>query len=89
MRQSGDWTVHELLTQEKFRQILTSKIDMLDVNQARQEVAPFVTDQRMLEVWCREFFMAVVERIELQPKQLLQPIAVNKHDIEDRSPWPR
>ena len=66
MRQSGDWTVHEQLTQEKFRQILTSKIDMLDVNQARQEVAPFVTDQRMLEVWCREFFMAVVERIELQ-----------------------
>ncbi len=65
MRQSGDWTNPEPLGQETFGQILTTKIDTLNVDQARQEVAPFVTDPRMLDVWCRDFFMAVVERIEL------------------------
>ncbi len=66
MRQSGDWTNPEPLDQHTFRQILTTKINTLDVDQARQEVAPFVTDPRMLDVWCRDFFMAVAERIDLQ-----------------------
>ena len=66
MRQSGDWTNPEPLDQDTFRQILTTKINTLDVNQARQEVAPFVTDPRMLDVWCHDFFMAVAERIDLQ-----------------------
>ncbi len=66
MRQSGDWTNLEPLDQDTFRQILTTKINTLDVDQARQEVAPFVTDPRMLDVWCRDFFMAVAERIDLQ-----------------------
>lgn len=66
MRQSGDWTNPEPLGQDTFRQILTTKINTLDVDQARQEVAPFVTDPRMLDIWCRDFFMAVAERIDLQ-----------------------
>ncbi len=66
MRQSGDWTNLEPLDQDTFRQILTTKINTLDVDQARQEVAPFVTDPRMLDVWCRDFFIAVAERIDLQ-----------------------
>ena len=65
MRQSGDWTNPEPLDQETFRRILAVKINTLNVDQARQEVAPFVSDPRMLDVWCRDFFMAVVERIEL------------------------
>lgn len=66
MRQSGDWTNPEPLDQKIFRQILTTKIATLNVDQARQEVAPFVTDPRMLDVWSRDFFMAVAERIKLQ-----------------------
>ncbi len=65
MRQSGDWTNPEPLDQETFRRILVVKINTFDIAQARQEVAPFVSDPRMLDVWCRDFFMAVVERIEL------------------------
>ena len=65
MRQSGDLTNPEPLDQETFRRILAVKINTFDIAQARQEVAPFVSDSRMLDVWCRDFFMAVVERIEL------------------------
>ena len=65
MRQSGDLTNPEPLDQETFRRILAVKINTFDIAQARQEVAPFVSDPRMLDVWCRDFFMAVVERIEL------------------------
>lgn len=66
MRQSGDWTNPKPLDRDTFRQLLKTKIDTLDVDQARHEVAPFVTDPQMLDVWCRNFFMSVAERIELQ-----------------------
>ncbi|MCF6179264.1 MAG: nucleotidyl transferase AbiEii/AbiGii toxin family protein [Geopsychrobacter sp.] len=65
MRQSGDWNNQETLGQGQFREILAAKIAKLDVSQARREVAPFVSDQRALEVWSREFFIAVVERIDV------------------------
>ncbi|MDA3903128.1 MAG: nucleotidyl transferase AbiEii/AbiGii toxin family protein [Desulfuromusa sp.] len=66
MRQSGHWTKAESLDQARFRELLATRISTLDVDQARQEVAAFVTDQRALEIWSRDFFTAIAERIVLQ-----------------------
>ena len=43
--------------------LLRQTIDRLDVTQARQEVRPFLKDPRSIDVWSREFFHAIVERI--------------------------
>jgi hypothetical protein len=39
-------------------------VEELDVEQARQEVAPFIRDQGTLEVWSKGFFSDVMTRIE-------------------------
>ncbi|MFH1313704.1 MAG: nucleotidyl transferase AbiEii/AbiGii toxin family protein [Candidatus Eisenbacteria bacterium] len=64
MRQSGDYTDDEPLSREKLQTFLGRAVEELDVEQARREVAPFVRDQRALEVWSKDFFSRIMMRIE-------------------------
>ena len=63
MRQSGDWTEDKALSRADLRDLLSAAIEILDVEAARREVEPFVRDPRALELWSREFFRNVAERI--------------------------
>lgn len=63
MRQSGHWSSMESLSEKTFREILSDTIDKLDIEQARQEVLPFVRQPEALEVWSKEFFQDIVRRI--------------------------
>lgn len=63
MRQSGDYDADGPVTLEVLRSHLRNAIESLDVEQARREVAPFARDQRALEIWSRDFFRDVIERI--------------------------
>lgn len=63
MRQSGDYSEDEELTSEKLHKLLARAVNDLDVEQVRREVAPFVRDQRALDVWSRTFFRTIAERI--------------------------
>jgi|WetSurMetagenome_2_1015567.scaffolds.fasta_scaffold00773_3 predicted nucleotidyltransferase component of viral defense system len=65
MRQSGDLRPAEILTEELFRSKISMAIEKLDVNAARREVEPFVTDYASLQVWSSDFFRAVAARIIL------------------------
>jgi hypothetical protein len=44
-------------------EVRISHLDDLDVEQARREVAPFVVDQRALDLWSRDFFRQIIPRI--------------------------
>lgn len=63
MRQSGDYRNDEPLTTDKLQNLLRQAVDDLDVERARQEVAPFIIDQRALDVWSRDFFGQIIARI--------------------------
>lgn len=63
MRQTGDWGGKGNLSAEKVIELLHARIDITEVDQIRQEVAPFVKDQRSLDVWSREFFHTIAARI--------------------------
>lgn len=63
MRQSGDYADDEELTPEILQGLLRRVVDGLDVEKARREVAPFIRDQRALDVWSREFLAEVITRI--------------------------
>ncbi len=63
MTQSGDLKNDERMTPEKFFSLATEAVDRLDVNQARNEVEPFVKTPEALMVWSREFFRDIVGRI--------------------------
>ena len=63
MRQTGHYTEEGILTLEILRELLLVAVEKLDVEQARQEVTPFVRDPRGLEIWSKEFFSRIIERI--------------------------
>jgi len=64
MRQTGDWKDDAPLTSESFKDLLTKGINNLDVDQARNDVKPFVKNPENLSIWSREFFLDVASRIK-------------------------
>ena len=69
MRQTGHWSGDACLTRVAFDELIQSAIDRLDLDQARQDVAPFVKDQQALAIWSREFFRDVASRIIIVEEQ--------------------
>jgi len=65
MRQSGHWADNNTLDEGAFRKLLSDKIDMLEVGQARREAEPFVKHPEALEIWSTKFFHDIGSRIKL------------------------
>jgi hypothetical protein len=63
MAQSGHWDPDRPMKEADFRREARRAVDLLDVRQAREEVAPFVKEPRALEVWSKPFFHDVMARI--------------------------
>lgn len=63
MRQTGHWTGSAPLTKQDFSLLAHDAIDRLDLDQARQDVAPFVKDRQALSIWSHDFFRDVAGRI--------------------------
>jgi len=64
MRQSADWTGPDPLTPSRFLELYHTKIDKLDIEQARKDVEVFLSDPRATDVWSQEFFKKIVNRIQ-------------------------
>lgn len=63
MRQSGDYRERDPMTPSTLQSRLLGAVDSLDVAKARQEVAPFVRDPRVLDIWSADFFRRITDRI--------------------------
>ena len=63
MRQTGHWKCAEPISPTAFNDLLFDAIDRLDVNQARKDVAPFIKNQQMLDLWSHDFCRHVASRI--------------------------
>jgi hypothetical protein len=63
MRQSGDYWERDPMTPSTLQDRLLGAVDSLDVAKARQEVAPFVRDPRVLDIWSADFFRRIADRI--------------------------
>jgi len=71
LRQSCDWqekqqfTLPETIDQSYIREILKKRIEDLDINAAKRDVEVFISDRRVLDIWSKEFFTDLVEKIKL------------------------
>ena len=65
MRQSGHWQDSAPLDREAFNALLYAAIERLDVNKARLEVASFIREPALLDIWSHSFFSDVVGRIRV------------------------
>lgn len=64
-RQSGDWGT-EPLTSEIFMGWLEHRIDDLDVEAARGDVHRFVSDAKLLDIWSRDYFFQLAQRVKFK-----------------------
>jgi len=64
MRQSGDYPEAVPLTAGRMMDRLRAAVAELDVDRAREEVAPFCRDPQVPGVWSREFFEQVIEKLQ-------------------------
>lgn len=63
MHQTGHLNAEVNLTTEKFSELFTKRIEFVDFEKAKNDVAPFIKDTAALNVWSREFFLEVQKRI--------------------------
>ena len=64
LRHSGHWTGGEPLTRSDLLDMLRTAIGKLDVGQIRQETDRYLRDKSSLELWSREFFLQIAEKIQ-------------------------
>jgi predicted nucleotidyltransferase component of viral defense system len=62
-RQSGDLGDDESLTPALFSVWLAQRIERLDIESARSDVRRFIADARVLDIWSREYFMQLANRV--------------------------
>jgi hypothetical protein len=62
MKESGNFE-KDILTQDEFSEILFSKIDTLDIEQAMNEVKPFVKDVRVFDFWSKDYFKLLASKV--------------------------
>jgi len=58
--------IPENLTSESIKELLLKRIETLDVPKAKNDIQPFIKDIKEVELWSKEFFIAVVENIKIQ-----------------------
>ncbi len=63
MVESGNFDRYDELTDEVLKNILTQKIDSLDIDKAKNEVMVFLKDRAGLDFWSREYFKLLTQRI--------------------------
>jgi hypothetical protein len=59
MRQSGHWSGPKSLDRESLLALLDGRFSAVDFARAKADVIPFIRDSRSVELWSRDFFVAV------------------------------
>ena len=63
MRQTGYWNSEAVISEEELRRLLSERIHNLVIRSAIKDVEPFVKERDSFEVWSKEFFEHVAERM--------------------------
>lgn len=61
--QSKAWDKQDQLNKKALLNLLTQKIRKTDFNQAKNDILPFIHDNASVEVWSKDFFGALLEKI--------------------------
>lgn len=64
--EANEIQIPEELTKQNIKELLLQRIESLDVAKAKNDVQPFIKDMREIELWSKEFFMAIVENIKIK-----------------------
>ncbi len=63
LRQSEGWTSQSSLTQHDVLELLRKKISELNIGAAKRDVAPFLKDKKATELWSKDFFISLLDKL--------------------------
>ncbi|MDP2414278.1 nucleotidyl transferase AbiEii/AbiGii toxin family protein [Daejeonella sp.] len=52
---SGDWK-KKAITEEEFRELLSARIDTVDMDRVKADIRRFIPDQKVLDIWSAKYF---------------------------------
>ncbi len=61
---SGSWN-KENMTEEQFRELLRERIDTVDLVRAKEDIARFIKDPRVLDIWSPKYFHDLVHQLKI------------------------
>jgi len=69
MRQAEKLTAEETIDRSRVLELLKQKIDTIDWENAKADVRPFIAEPKQLDIWSRDYFHALVQRIIVEIEQ--------------------
>ena len=63
LRQTGTWTSDKSITREDLLTLLDKKFSDLDIDLAKKDILPFIKDPQAVDIWSRDFFVALLPRL--------------------------
>lgn len=64
-RDSGDWT-KATISEEEFRMLLKEKIESVNLVRVKADIARFIPDQRVLDIWSVNYFKDLVSHLKIE-----------------------
>lgn len=64
-KDSGDWN-RDTITEIEFRELLTEKIDTVNMQYVKADIKRFIRDQSTLEIWSPRYFHELVSHLKVQ-----------------------
>ena len=52
------------LTIDNLKALLNERFENLDIEQAKQDVLPFIKDKTKLDLWSKEFFVEITKKLQ-------------------------
>ena len=68
MIQTGHWTDTDSLTLPKVKELLHSRFEKVNFEQAKEDIISFISDPQKLTIWSKDFFTAITNEKLLAPK---------------------
>jgi len=65
-QESQGITIPEDIDENYILELLTARIDTLDITAAKRDVEVFISDKKILELWSRDFFMDIIQQIKFK-----------------------
>jgi len=59
MRQSSHWEGKDTLTIAIVREMLLKRFALLDFTTVKQDILPYISNTKVLEIWSKEFFSSI------------------------------
>jgi len=63
-KDSGDWT-KETISATELKELLSSKINTIDMNRVKADIGRFIADHKALDIWSAKYFHDLVDHLKI------------------------